>query len=106
MMFSIGCLKMIFSRKIKFVMWSQNLEHAGTTIYSSKQKKQVGDICRGRRSTATVRPRKMSSDATRFAFLGSSLAETGSASDETTWTLCSPLISFILSFLLLRLNTV
>jgi len=42
----------------------------------------------------------MSSDATRFAFLGSSFAETGSTS-ETTWTLCSPLVSSILFYSLL-----
>lgn len=51
----------------------------------------------------------MSSDATRFGLLGSGFAETGSSS-ETTWTLCSPLISAILFYLvffpqkLLRLN--
>lgn len=60
------------------------------------------------RGTATVRPLKMSSDATRFV-LGSLLSETSNASETLRlWLCCSPLISSIVccySFLLQPPNT-
>jgi len=63
--------------------------------YDITKKQQLDSEIKGERErgTATVRPRKMSRDATRFV-LGRFLSESGSSSE--TLRLCSPLISAIL----------